>query len=188
MEKLEIAIKLARFSLPGLIPPHGSDIIGRIASARISWRSILSSSAIVLRIIILVVAFCVLIAIFAFMLKLAFLVASLVGIAICGLAAFLIFRKLFFPAADKTTAVRETKIRSLNGTVPLFNEMPNVHQLVDKSMSNLPRNVIEIHGEQEALVLEECDIAFRIKVKTGEYKGRVGWVDRSHVINHSQNN
>jgi hypothetical protein len=186
MEKFEIAINLAKFSLPRLIPPHGSDIIGRIASARVSWRSILSPSAIVLRIIILVVAFCVLIAVFAFMLKLVFLVASLVGIAICGLAAFLIFRKLFFTASDSAAAERETTIRSLDGTVPLFNEMPNVHQLVDKSMSNLPRNVIEIPGEQEVLVLEERDIALRIKIQTGEHKGRVGWVDRSHVINHSQ--
>ncbi len=146
----------------------------------------MSPSAIVLRIIILVVAFCVLIAVFAFALKLVFLLASLIGIILCGLAAFLLFRKLFFPAAQATDNLRETKIRSEEGIIPLFREEPKVHQLVDKSMSSLPNNVIKIPGEEEVVVLEESDIALRIKVQSGEHKGRIGWVDKSYVIGYSQ--
>ena len=146
----------------------------------------MSPSAIVLRIIILVVAFCVLIAVFAVALKLVFLLASLIGIILCGLAAFLLFRKLFFPAAQATDNLRETKIRSEEGIIPLFREEPKVHQLVDKSMSSLPNNVIKIPGEEEVVVLEESDIALRIKVQSGEHKGRIGWVDKSYVIGYSQ--
>lgn len=146
----------------------------------------MSPSAIVLRIIILVVAFCVLIAVFAFALKLVFLLASLVGIVLCGLAAFFLFRKLFFPTPEATERLRDTKIRSEEGIVPLFREEPKVHQLVDKSMSSLPENVIKIPGEEEVSVLEESDIALRIKVRSGEHKGRIGWVDKSYVIGYSQ--
>lgn len=146
----------------------------------------MSPSAIVLRIIILVVAFCVLIAVFAFALKLVFLVVSLVGIVLCGLAVFFIFRKLFFPATQTTESPRETKLRSEEGIVPLFREEPKVHQLVDKSMASLPNNVIKIPGEEEVSVLEESDIALRIKVQSGEHKGRIGWVDKSYVIGYSQ--
>lgn len=149
----------------------------------------MSPSAIVLRIIILVVAFCVLIAVFAFALKLVFLVASLLGILLCGLAAFFIFRKLFFASNTETATERprEAKLSSQEGeVVPLFREEPKVHQLVDKSMTSLPKNVIKIPGEAEVSVLEESDIALRIKVRTGEHKGRIGWVDKSYVTGYSQ--
>lgn len=145
-----------------------------------------SPSAIVLRIIILVVAFCVLIAVFAFALKLVFLVASLLGILLCGIAAFFIFRTLFFPAKVQEASPRDTKLWSQEGVVPLFREEPKVHQLVDRSMTNLPNNVIRIPGEAEVSVLAESDIALRIKVKSGEHKGRIGWVDKSYVTGYSQ--
>ncbi|MDZ4833905.1 MAG: hypothetical protein SGJ27_09015 [Candidatus Melainabacteria bacterium] len=148
--------------------------------------AIVSPSAIVLRIVLLVAAFCVLIAIFAFVLKLVFLVASLLGIALCMIAAYFIFRKLFFPSALEADTPRESKLRCEEGVVPMFREEPKVRQLVDKSMASLPKDVIKIDGEADVSVLEESDIALRIKVKSGDHKGRIGWVDKSYVTGYSQ--
>lgn len=148
----------------------------------------MSPASIVLRIIILVVVFCVLIAVFAFAMKLIFLLVSLLGIILCALAVFFIFQKLFSPAKEEVESVRqrEGKLSSQEGLVPLFREEPGVHQLVDKSKENLPKNVINIPADAEVSVLQESDIALRIKVTSGEHRGRIGWVDKSHVTGYSK--
>lgn len=132
--------------------------------------------------------FCILIAVFAFVLKLVFTVAALLGILLCILAAFFVFRKLFGKKtqAANSDGLRQAALWSNEGEVQLFKEEPKVHQLVDKSSANLPAaNVLTVSANAEVSVLEESDIALRIKIKTGDHKGRVGWVDKSYVIGYS---
>lgn len=148
----------------------------------------MSPGGIVLRILILVVAFCALIAILAFALKLMFMVAAIIGIVLCVGAAFIVFRHLFFPSSKDNTeaALRETKLWSQAGDVQLFKDEPKVHQLVDKSHANLPAKILTVPSNAEVAVIQESDIAIRIKIKSGEHKGRIGWVDKANVIGYSQ--
>jgi hypothetical protein len=148
----------------------------------------MSPGAIVLRIIILVVAFCLLVALLAFALKLVFLVASLVGIVLCGIAAFFIFRKLFFNSKTEKEdmPIRETKLWSQEGSVQIYKQEPKVHQLVDKSSAAAPAKMLTVPADAEVSVLQESDIAIRIKIKTGAHKGHIGWVDKANVIGYSQ--
>ncbi|MBX3151839.1 hypothetical protein KF728_16905 [Candidatus Obscuribacterales bacterium] len=148
----------------------------------------MSPGGIVLRILILVVAFCVLIAVLAFALKVVFMLAAIIGIVLCVGASFLVFRHLFFPGSKekKESGLRETRLWSQAGEVQLFKEEPKVHQLVDKSSANLPARLVTVPSDQEVTVLQESDIAIRIKIKSGEYKGRIGWVDKANVTGYSE--
>jgi len=119
--------------------------------------------------------------------KLMFTVAAILGIVLCGLAAVYIFRKLFFGGQkEETGAQRETKLWSQEGTIQLFKDEPKVHQLVDKSASGLPAKITTVPSDSEVTVIEESDIALRIKIKSGEHKGSIGWVDKAYVMGYSQ--
>jgi len=148
----------------------------------------MSPGGVVLRILLLVVAFCVLIAILAFALKVVFMLAAIIGIVLCVGASFLVFRHLFFPAtrAKTESGLRETKLWSQAGEVQLFKEEPKVHQLVDKSSASLPAKIVTVPSDAEVTVLQESDIAIRIKIKSGEHKGRIGWVDKANVTGYSE--
>lgn len=145
-----------------------------------------SPGGIILRVIILVVAFCVLIAVLAFALKLAFMLAALVGILLCGIGAFFIFKKLFMQNKTEVVAIpSETKLWSPEGTVHVFKEEPKVHQLVDKSLANQHSKTLIVTSDAQVTVLEESDIALRIKLTSGAHKGQTGWVDKAHVSGYS---
>lgn len=146
----------------------------------------MSPGGIILRVIILVVAFCILIAVLAFALKLAFMLAALVGILLCGIGAFFIFKTLFMQnKKDVASAPSQTKLWSPEGTVLVFKDEPKVHQLVDKSLANQQSKTLIVTSDAKVTVLEESDIALRIKVTSGAHKGQTGWVDKAHVSGYS---
>ncbi|MBX9668554.1 MAG: hypothetical protein K2X93_13095 [Candidatus Obscuribacterales bacterium] len=140
---------------------------------------------IVLRIVAILLIFCVLIAIFAFVLKLAFLAISLIGVLLCLGVVYLVTKKLFFSKQreeDTSASTRDIKLWSPEGTIPLFQEEPQLTHLIERNSAQLPAKAVSVTAETEVSVLDESDIALRIKIRSGAHKGKVGWVDKASVV------
>ncbi len=149
----------------------------------------MSPLGVVLRIVAILIVFCVLIGIFAFVLKLAFLAISLIGILLCAGVVYLVAKKMFFSKrkeVEVTSDTLDTKLWSPGGQIQLFPEEPQLTHLIERSNNQLPAKVVSVSAETKVSVLEESDIALRIKIKTGDHKGKVGWVDKASVVGYSK--
>ena len=144
----------------------------------------MSPAAIVIRIIILVVIFFVVIAILAFAMRMVIIFAAFGAVLVGAAVTFIVFRKLFSrkPSSEQGTTDGVVTLKSTSGSVQLFAKEPALHELVHKDNADLPATLQTVVSSGTTVeVLEESELSFKIKIKTGEQKGKVGWVDRGSV-------
>lgn len=150
----------------------------------------MSAAGVIIRIVVLVVVFFLLIALFAFALKVFFAVVGLLAFAAVAYLCFRIFKKLFFggKTGEPEVTTGSAMLKSSSGTVQLFRQQPGLHELINKEKAELPAPVQDlIPAESEVAVLEEGELTFKIKIKTGTHKGKVGWVDKANLSNYGKN-
>lgn len=151
----------------------------------------MSPLGIIFRAFVILIAFIAAFAFLAFAIHLLQAVFFIVATVACILFAVFVYKKMFHKSSD--TEIEESSgtasLTSKDGNVRLFNKEPAVSDLVyqasdsETAGSQLPSTnlMIEVPSEIEVKILEESDLTLKIKIKEGAQKGKVGWVDKSHV-------
>lgn len=140
--------------------------------------------SVVLRLLLLIVAFFFFLGILGFLFKLVWIVAFLVAMGVCFLVALGLFKRIILPteAGAGKPKEMETKLWCEDGLVSLFDSEPDATKLIEGKMSSASDNlVIQVPSETTIKILAESELALKVKLTSGDRKGAVGWVDKSDV-------
>lgn len=152
----------------------------------------MSPLGIIFRALVILVAFIAAFALLAFAIHLIQAVFFIVATVACILFAVFVYKKVFRKGAGFETEEQLTGtacLTSKDGSVRLFEKEPAVSDLVFQASGSetgspqLPSTnlLIEVPAKIDVKVLEESDLALKVKIIEGAQKGKVGWVDKSHV-------
>lgn len=152
----------------------------------------MSPLGIVFRALVILIAFIAAFALLAFAIHLLQAVFFIVATLACILFAVFVYKRVFRKGSGseiEEPSGGTASLTSKDGNVRLFNKEPGVSDLVyqasdsesDKAQLPSTHLMIEVPSEIEVEILEESDLALKIKIKDGAQKGKVGWVDKSHV-------
>ncbi|MBZ0188590.1 MAG: hypothetical protein K8F91_20260, partial [Candidatus Obscuribacterales bacterium] len=122
-------------------------------------------------------------------LKFVFVIGFLIALAVTGLIAFSFFRSLLTGGkGDKSRESALThKLHCQEGPVRLYADEPSVNALIDRSKNDSCDRVIQmVDSNTDVSIVEESEIAVKIKVKAGPHKGLVGWTDKANVLSTSR--